>query len=44
MQFFDYPPGVVGDWKNIFTEPQSEAFDKHFREKFEGTGLEFEYD
>ncbi|XP_078604633.1 sulfotransferase 6B1-like isoform X1 [Branchiostoma floridae x Branchiostoma japonicum] len=36
--------GVVGDWKNIFTEPQSEAFDKHFREKFGGTGLEFEYD
>ncbi|XP_078596297.1 sulfotransferase 1B1-like [Branchiostoma floridae x Branchiostoma japonicum] len=36
--------GVVGDWKNNFTQPQSEAFDNHFKERFEGSGLEFEYE
>ncbi|XP_066267034.1 sulfotransferase 1B1-like [Branchiostoma lanceolatum] len=36
--------GVVGDWKNNFTEPQSEAFDKHSKEKLKGSGLEFEYE
>ncbi|XP_078679566.1 sulfotransferase 1B1-like [Branchiostoma floridae x Branchiostoma belcheri] len=36
--------GVVGDWKNYFTEPQSEAFDNRFKETFEGSGLEFEFE
>ncbi|XP_078678392.1 sulfotransferase 1B1-like [Branchiostoma floridae x Branchiostoma belcheri] len=36
--------GVVGDWKNYFTEAQSEAFDTRFEETFEGSGLEFEYE
>ncbi|XP_078658626.1 sulfotransferase 1B1-like isoform X1 [Branchiostoma floridae x Branchiostoma belcheri] len=36
--------GVVGDWKNYFTPEQSRAFDAKYREKLEGTGLEFEFE
>ncbi|XP_019628514.1 PREDICTED: sulfotransferase family cytosolic 1B member 1-like [Branchiostoma belcheri] len=36
--------GVVGDWKNHFSEPQSEAFDARYRERLEGTGLQFDFE
>jgi len=34
--------GQVGQWKNFFTEKQNELFDKVFKEKMEGTGIEFD--
>ncbi|XP_066278948.1 sulfotransferase 6B1-like [Branchiostoma lanceolatum] len=36
--------GVVGDWKNTFTRAQSEAYDAKYREKLEGTGLQFDFE
>ncbi|XP_066303551.1 sulfotransferase 1B1-like [Branchiostoma lanceolatum] len=36
--------GVVGDWKNHFTPEQSRAFDAIYRERLEGSGLEFEFE
>ena len=35
--------GVVGDWKNLFSDEQNQRFEKIFKEKMEGTGLEFEF-
>ena len=34
--------GQVGEWKNFFSEEQKELFDKVFKERMEGTGIEFE--
>ena len=34
--------GQVGEWKNYFTDEQNELFDKVFKEKVEGTGIEFD--
>ena len=34
--------GQVGQWKNFFTEKQNELFDKVFKERMEGTGIEFD--
>ncbi|XP_078577933.1 sulfotransferase 1B1-like [Branchiostoma floridae x Branchiostoma japonicum] len=36
--------GMVGDWTNYFSPEQSQAFDAMYREKLEGTGLEFEFE
>lgn len=36
--------GEIGDWKNYFTPELSEKFDRVIDEKFNGTGLEFEYE
>ena len=33
--------GIVGDWKNYFTEDQNQRFDEQYTEKMSGTGLEF---
>ena len=33
--------GQVGEWKNFFTKEQNELFDKVFKERMEGTGIEF---
>ena len=35
--------GVVGDWKNHFTEEQSAEFDALYAQRMEGSGLEFEF-
>ncbi|GBO22139.1 Sulfotransferase family cytosolic 1B member 1 [Araneus ventricosus] len=32
--------GVIGDWKNYFTEEQNSAFNKLYNEKMQGSGLE----
>ncbi|XP_078581946.1 sulfotransferase 1B1-like [Branchiostoma floridae x Branchiostoma japonicum] len=36
--------GVVGDWKNSFSESQSKAYDAKYRERLEGTGLQFDFE
>ncbi|XP_019640048.1 PREDICTED: sulfotransferase family cytosolic 1B member 1-like [Branchiostoma belcheri] len=36
--------GVVGDWKNYFTDEQNQAFDAQYDEKLKGTGLDFEFE
>ncbi|XP_072019495.1 amine sulfotransferase-like isoform X2 [Amphiura filiformis] len=36
--------GIVGDWKQHFTEEQSKKFDELFREKMEGSGLDIDFE
>lgn len=36
--------GIIGDWKNYFTEEQSEKFDRMIKETFKGMGLKFAFD
>ncbi|XP_066300445.1 amine sulfotransferase-like [Branchiostoma lanceolatum] len=36
--------GMVGDWKNTFTAAQSKAYDAKYRERLEGTGLQFDFE
>ncbi|XP_035697446.1 sulfotransferase family cytosolic 1B member 1-like [Branchiostoma floridae] len=36
--------GIVGDWKNYFTDEQNQAFDAVYEERLKGTGLEFEFE
>ena len=36
--------GIVGDWKQHFTEEQSKTFDDLFRQKMEGSGLDIEFE
>ncbi|XP_066300511.1 sulfotransferase 2B1-like [Branchiostoma lanceolatum] len=36
--------GVIGDWKNTFTAAQSKAYDAKYRERLEGTGLQFDFE
>ena len=35
--------GVVGDWRNFFTDDQSAKLDALLRDKLSGTGLIFDY-
>ncbi|XP_077867578.1 sulfotransferase 1C2A-like, partial [Saccoglossus kowalevskii] len=35
--------GIVGDWKNVFTVAENEAFERIYNEKMKGTGLSFEW-
>eukprot|EP00058_Branchiostoma_floridae_P006692 XP_002592180.1 hypothetical protein BRAFLDRAFT_88083 [Branchiostoma floridae] len=36
--------GAIGDWKNSFSVSQSKAFDAKYRERLEGTGLQFDFE
>ncbi|CAH1269168.1 SULT1C4 [Branchiostoma lanceolatum] len=36
--------GVIGDWKNSFSDEQSRAFDDQYRERLSNSGLEFEFE
>ncbi|XP_078580489.1 sulfotransferase 1B1-like [Branchiostoma floridae x Branchiostoma japonicum] len=36
--------GAVGDWKNSFSESQSKAYGAKYRERLEGTGLQFDFE
>ncbi|XP_072033690.1 sulfotransferase 1C4-like [Amphiura filiformis] len=36
--------GVVGDWKNYFSDAQNKAIEALCEEKFKGTGLTFEFE
>jgi hypothetical protein len=35
--------GIVGDWKNYFTEDQNKRFDVEYTKRMRGSGLEFEF-
>ena len=35
--------GQVGDWRNVFTQEQSDRLDALYAEKMAGSGLVFEY-
>ncbi|XP_035679947.1 sulfotransferase family cytosolic 1B member 1-like [Branchiostoma floridae] len=35
--------GVIGDWKNYFSDDQSRAYDEQYRERLANTGLEFQF-
>ncbi|XP_072044653.1 LOW QUALITY PROTEIN: sulfotransferase 1C4-like [Amphiura filiformis] len=35
--------GKVGDWRNYFTDEQNNALDETYKEKLEGTGLQFDF-
>lgn len=34
-------PGIMGDWKTMFTVAQNERFDAHYAEKMAGCNLNF---
>ncbi|KAI8483390.1 sulfotransferase 1 [Branchiostoma belcheri] len=36
--------GIVGDWKNMFSPEQSQAFDAWYEKKLGGTGINFEFE
>eukprot|EP00058_Branchiostoma_floridae_P003222 XP_002588710.1 hypothetical protein BRAFLDRAFT_284898 [Branchiostoma floridae] len=36
--------GVIGDWKNYFSDDQSRAYDEQYRERLSNTGLEFQFE
>ncbi|XP_067119579.1 sulfotransferase 1B1-like [Centruroides vittatus] len=36
--------GIIGDWKNYFTQEQNEAFDKLYKEKMESSGLDLVFE
>ncbi|XP_071495266.1 sulfotransferase 1C2-like [Diadema antillarum] len=36
--------GIIGDWKNYFSDEQSERFDKIYAEKLAGSGLHFTFE
>ncbi|XP_078607570.1 sulfotransferase 1C4-like isoform X2 [Branchiostoma floridae x Branchiostoma japonicum] len=36
--------GIIGDWKNNFSNDQSRAYDEQYRERLSNTGLEFQFE
>jgi len=36
--------GQIGSWKDRFTVAQSEAFDRHYEERMNGSGLDFQFE
>lgn len=36
--------GIVGDWRNHFTEEQLSRFDSEYAKRMAGSGLEFSFD
>lgn len=36
--------GIIGDWKNHFTEEENEEFDKLYKEKMKGSGLDLAFE
>ena len=38
------PKGIVGDWRNYFSDAQVEEFNQLCKSRMDGTGLEFEFE
>lgn len=38
------PAGEIGSWKDRFTVAQSEAFDRLYKQRMAGSGLEFDFE
>ncbi|XP_019641841.1 PREDICTED: sulfotransferase 1C4-like [Branchiostoma belcheri] len=36
--------GVIGEWRKSFSSSQNEAYDDKYRDRLEGTGLQFDFD
>lgn len=36
--------GIIGDWRNHFSEEESQQFDALYRERLQGIGLDMAYD
>jgi len=36
--------GEIGSWKDRFTVSQSEAFDRIYKQRMAGSGLEFDFE
>lgn len=36
--------GIIGDWKNYFTDEQSQAFDEQYAERMAGSGLDLVFE
>lgn len=42
--FFSFLLGIIGDWKNYFTDDQNIAFSKLYNEKMQNSNLELIFD
>lgn len=44
LSITSFHAGIVGDWKQHFTQEQSTKFDELFKQKMAGSGLDFDFE